>query len=138
MNLVTIRIITEQIEPIVNFYKNITQADVVTYTPEFAELRTAWATLAIGSIKTLAFFDGENIAQPASNRTMILEFSVADVDQQYKEISEFIRDSLVQAPKTMPWGNRSMLFRDPDGNLINFFTPQTDEAKQRGRVENLS
>jgi hypothetical protein len=24
-------------------------------------------------------------------------------------------------PTDQPWGNRSMLFRDPDGNLINFF-----------------
>jgi hypothetical protein len=28
----------------------------------------------------------------------------------------------------MPWGNRSLLFRDPDGNLVNFFTPATPEA----------
>ena len=28
----------------------------------------------------------------------------------------------------MPWGNRSLLFRDPDGNLVNFFTPVTSEA----------
>ena len=28
----------------------------------------------------------------------------------------------------MPWGNRSLLFRDPDGNLINFFTPVSAEA----------
>jgi len=25
--------------------------------------------------------------------------------------------------RNQPWGNRSMLFRDPDGNLINFFAP---------------
>jgi hypothetical protein len=31
----------------------------------------------------------------------------------------------------MPWGNRSLLFRDPDGNLINFFTPTTDAARAR-------
>ena len=31
----------------------------------------------------------------------------------------------VQEPTTMPWGNRSLLFRDPDGNLVNFFTPAT-------------
>jgi hypothetical protein len=30
----------------------------------------------------------------------------------------------------MPWGNRSLLFRDPDGNLINFFTPVKAPAKQ--------
>lgn len=29
---------------------------------------------------------------------------------------------------TMPWGNRSILFRDPDGNLVNFFTPVTEDA----------
>lgn len=28
----------------------------------------------------------------------------------------------------MPWGNRSLLFRDPDGNLVNFFTPISAEA----------
>jgi hypothetical protein len=28
----------------------------------------------------------------------------------------------------MPWGNRALLFRDPDGNLVNLFTPVTPEA----------
>ncbi|MFT4213396.1 MAG: hypothetical protein QM622_01280 [Microbacterium sp.] len=37
----------------------------------------------------------------------------------------------VNEPTTMPWGNRSLLFRDPDGNLVNFFTPTTGEARQR-------
>lgn len=31
----------------------------------------------------------------------------------------------------MPWGNRSILFRDPDGNLVNLFTPEGDDAKHR-------
>jgi hypothetical protein len=31
----------------------------------------------------------------------------------------------------MPWGNRSLLFRDPDGNLVNFFTPQSADAVKR-------
>ena len=33
----------------------------------------------------------------------------------------------------MPWGNRSLLFRDPDGNLVNFFTPVTPAAIQKFR-----
>jgi len=28
----------------------------------------------------------------------------------------------VLPPSTMPWGNRSTLFRDPDGNLVNLFS----------------
>jgi hypothetical protein len=28
-------------------------------------------------------------------------------------------------------GNRSILFRDPDGNLVNLFTPVTEEAVKK-------
>ncbi len=31
----------------------------------------------------------------------------------------------------MPWGNRSILFTDPDGNLVDLFTPVTEEAIKR-------
>ena len=37
-------------------------------------------------------------------------------------VEAFVTD-WVQQPKDMPWGNRSMLFRDPDGNPINLFRP---------------
>jgi hypothetical protein len=39
-----------------------------------------------------------------------------------------VTGDVVQRPTTQPWGNRSLLFRDPDGNLINFFTPVSAEA----------
>jgi predicted enzyme related to lactoylglutathione lyase len=63
----------------------------------------------------------------AVNSTAIIEFLVADVDAEYARLHETISD-LVAEPTTMPWGNRSVLFRDPDGNLVNFFTPVTPEA----------
>jgi hypothetical protein len=28
----------------------------------------------------------------------------------------------VMPPTNMPWGNRSMLLRDPDGTLVNVFS----------------
>jgi len=40
-------------------------------------------------------------------------------------------NSWVQEPTTMPWGNRSILFRDPDGNLVNFFAPVSEDALAR-------
>jgi hypothetical protein len=40
-----------------------------------------------------------------------------------RQVSEW-----VQQPTTMPWGNRSILFSDPDGNLVNYFTPVTEDA----------
>ena len=69
-------------------------------------------------------------ARPADNHTVIIEFRVDDVDGEYKKLKEVVSD-LVQEPTTMPWGNRSLLLRDPDGNLINFFTPVSAEAIKR-------
>jgi hypothetical protein len=45
-----------------------------------------------------------------------------------EEAVTVIGHCLVQEPTTMPWGNRSLLFRDPDGTLVNFFTPIRAEA----------
>ena len=64
----------------------------------------------------------------AENRSAIIEFITADVDKIYNGQSTFLAPYLVQEPTTMPWGNRSLLFRDPDGNLVNFFTPVSDDA----------
>ena len=37
---------------------------------------------------------------------------------------------VVQPPTMMPWGNVSALIRDPDGSLVNLYTPVTPEAWQ--------
>jgi uncharacterized glyoxalase superfamily protein PhnB len=53
---------------------------------------------------------------------MILEFEVADVDAERARLNSIITKWVLE-PTNQPWGNRSMLFRDPNGNLINFYTP---------------
>ncbi|WP_324606228.1 VOC family protein [Streptomyces sp. NRRL B-24720] len=57
----------------------------------------------------------------------IIEFLVDGVDRVYGNLTGFVAD-FVNEPTTMPWGNRSLLFRDPDGNLVNFFAPVTPAA----------
>jgi uncharacterized glyoxalase superfamily protein PhnB len=71
-----------------------------------------------------------NSARPADNHTLIIELVVDDVDKEYERLKALVSD-WVQEPTTMPWGNRSILFRDPDGNLVNLFNPVTDEAATR-------
>jgi predicted enzyme related to lactoylglutathione lyase len=128
MNFVSTRIITADVKRLVDFYETATGTKLTLYTEDFAELVTAAGTLAIGSTRTLGLFGGDHVASPAANRTAIIEFRVADVDDEYRRLGGLIGGALVQAPTTMPWGNRSLLFRDPDGNLVNFFTPVTAEA----------
>jgi catechol 2,3-dioxygenase-like lactoylglutathione lyase family enzyme len=127
MNLASIRIITADIKRLTRFYEKISGIPVTMFTENFGELRTAACTLAIGSTRTFQLFGGD-VARPADNHTAIIEFRVADVDAEYRKLMDVIGDSLVQEPTTMPWGNRSLLFRDPDGNLVNFFAPISAEA----------
>ena len=128
MNFVSTRIITADVKRLVAFYETVTGVKLTLYSEDFAELVTDAGTLAIGSTRTLRLFGGDHVASPAANRTAIIEFRVADVDAEYRRLGGLIEGALVQAPTTMPWGNRSLLFRDPDGNLVNFFTPVTAQA----------
>lgn len=120
MDLVSIRVITNNLDDMVRFYEAITDVPMVRHTPLFAELVMPAFTLAIGHTDTVKFF-GDGTAQAAENRSVIIEFNVDDVDRQYERLLPVVRE-WVQKPTTMPWGNRSILFRDPDGNLVNFFT----------------
>ncbi|MBZ4192665.1 VOC family protein [Niabella beijingensis] len=135
MNLVSIRIITAGIDTLVKFYEQITGAAAIRYTPDFAELKTKTATLAIGSTRTLDFFGGAGVAQPAANRSTIIEFMVEDVAAEYKRLAALLQSYIVQEPTLMPWGNKSLLFRDPDGNLVNLFTPVTPESIRKFKTE---
>ncbi|WP_251029853.1 MULTISPECIES: hypothetical protein [unclassified Pedobacter] len=75
MNLISTRIIIDQVDTLINFYERVTGLTATRYTPDFAELKTKNATLAIGSTRTLQFFGGNGVAQPAQNRSMIIEIS---------------------------------------------------------------
>jgi predicted enzyme related to lactoylglutathione lyase len=129
MKAVSIRIITADIKRLVQFLEKATALSAKWATDDFAEIHASSFTLAVGSTNTLAFF-GEGVAQPATNKSVILEFLVKNVDEDYERIKA-LTSEIVQKPTTMPWGNRSLLFRDPDGNLINFFTPVSPEAIQK-------
>ncbi len=128
MDFVSIRVITDDIARLATFYAKATGVAPTFYTEDFAELSTPHATLAIGSTRTVPLF-APGAARPASNQTVIIEFLVDDVDAVRQNLAGLIKsEEFVQEPTTMPWGNRSLLFRDPDGNLVNFFTPVTPAA----------
>lgn len=129
MNFISTRIITADVKRLVEFYELITGIAAVWGNELFAEIPTPIGTLAIGSDKTVPLF-GVGSAEPAANRSAILEFIVEDVDAEYQRLREHLAE-VVTEPTTMPWGNRALLFRDPDGNLVNLFTPVTDEARAK-------
>lgn len=128
MRFISIRVITADAPRLVAFYEQVFQVKATWSNELFAELKTSQATLAIADARTLAFL-GTPVAVPGMNQSVILEFLVDDVDGLHAALDTTV--PILQVPTTMPWGNRSLLLRDPDGNLVNVFTPQTDAARQK-------
>ena len=89
---------------------------------------TPGATLAIGAAETVALWK-EDSAEAGANRTAYLEFQVEDVDAEYERLRDKV--PLVHELKTMPWGNRTFQFRDPEGSPVSLYMPATEAARKR-------
>src|SRR5271155_4611209 len=128
MKFASARLVAADIKAMVGFYEMVTGQRAEWLAPVFAEIVTPSATLAIGSAETVALFK-EGSAEPAANRTAIIEFQVDDGDAEFARLKDKVE--VVHEPKMMPWGTRAAQFRDPEGTLVGMYTPVTDAAKAR-------
>jgi len=120
MDFASIRIITDDLDALASFYELITGVPANRPAPVFAEFRTGSGTLAIATSATVAML-GDRAPRPGGNHSVIIEFLVTDVDAEFDRIQPE-PESIVLEPTTMPWGNRSTMFHDPDGNLVNILS----------------
>ncbi|MFL6697962.1 MAG: VOC family protein [Vitreoscilla sp.] len=119
MKFASVRLVTLEVERLVQFYTRICGIAAVRLADGFAEIRLPGATLAISAEHLIQRFNA-GAAPAAANRSAILEFEVDDVDQVLSSLGSAA--VVVQEPTVMPWGNRSLLLRDPDGSLVNIFS----------------
>lgn len=120
MKLASVRLVTNNIDALLSFYATLTGGESVRYAPDFGEVRTNGAVLAISTENAVRQFNA-GAAIAAANRSAIVEFQVDDVDAVRTRLGDAAID-YAMPPTTMPWGNRSMLLRDPDGTLVNIFS----------------
>lgn len=131
--LAATRIFTDDVDALIAFYERVTGLLVERLHPLFGELVTPTGTLAIASTATVSLL-GEGSAQARANRSVCLDVLVDDVDALLPALRESVPEhggELVGGPTDLPWGNRSLLLRDPDGHLVNLFTPTTPAARRR-------
>jgi predicted enzyme related to lactoylglutathione lyase len=128
MRFTSTRLIARDIKSLVSFYEKVMNQKAEWLAPVFAEIVTPAATLALGAAETVALFKPGS-AEPAANRTAIVELQVDDVEAEFSRLKDDV--DVVHEPKMMPWGNRAAQFRDPEGTLVSLYTPVTDAAKKR-------
>jgi uncharacterized glyoxalase superfamily protein PhnB len=120
MKFASVRVVTRDVERLVEFYQRLSGIEAVRLADGFAEMRFEGATLAISAEHLIKLFNvGAAIA--AANQSAILELEVEDVDAVF-ERANASGTPIVMPTTLMPWGNRSLLLRDPDGNLVNVFS----------------
>jgi len=107
--------------------------DVLGLTPTWGKPGENYAAFAFPGGAQIALFRRSlmadavgTTAQPATRHeqdTAALVLSVDDVDVLYARLKP-AGVEFADAPKNQPvWGIRAMHFRDPDGNLIEMFSP---------------
>jgi uncharacterized glyoxalase superfamily protein PhnB len=83
------------------------------------ELNTEGAGIAIFSAEGMESMAPRSM-QGAGCGSFTTMFEVEDVDAEYERLKA-LDVEFVMPPTTHPWGARSFWFRDPDGNIVDFF-----------------
>jgi catechol 2,3-dioxygenase-like lactoylglutathione lyase family enzyme len=117
--LINTCLITNDVARLVEFYHRVLLIPPKTSGADYAEFPTGVGVLAIFSAKAQEKYIPSS-AESASNKSAILEFKVDDVDKEYARLKSLVK-TWVKPPTNQPWGTRSIYFRDPDGNLVDFF-----------------
>lgn len=128
MKFMSTRLVAADIKAMVAFYEMVTEYSAKWLAPVFAEIATPVATLAIGAADTVALWM-EGSAEPGANRTALIEFQVEDIDIEYERLKAKV--PLIHELKTMPWGNKTFQFRDPEGTAVMLYMPFTEAARTR-------
>jgi predicted enzyme related to lactoylglutathione lyase len=122
MELVQSRIVTDDVAGLAAFYARLV-GTAVALNEYYVEVPAG--ALSVGFSKCRFTEYGEGLAAWSEGQQLrdeiILDFMADDVDAQYERIAA-LGVAWVMSPTTQPWGNRSMIFRDPGGNLVSVFS----------------
>lgn len=117
----SIRVVTRNVAVLRDYYAALTGATPTDLAPGFSEIRLDGCTLALSSEEIINTVNG-GVIVPEANRSSMIELEVDDVEAVKARVVETGLGEIAQQPTTMPWGNVSMLLRDPDGAVVNIFS----------------
>jgi len=123
MKLVQGRIVTDDVARLAAFYASLVRADVVL-NDYYVEVPTGAMSVGFSRRHFTEYREDQTACPqcPQHQSKIILDFQAGNVDAEYQRIAR-LGVGWVTPPTTQPWGNRSMILTDPEGNLINIFSP---------------
>jgi predicted enzyme related to lactoylglutathione lyase len=114
MELAQTRLVTDDVAGLAGFYARLLGVPAAL-NGYYVEIQAGPVSVGFSKRRFTEY------AGPGRGDEIILDFLAGDVDAEYPRIAALGVD-WVTPPATQPWGNRSMIFRDPAGNLINVFS----------------
>ena len=120
MKFIGISLVTNDVPGLTDFYTKVLIGVEAEGDDVHVELKNEGAGMTLFSISGMEELAPGSM-QGAGTGNFIIGFEVEDVDAEYDRLKEF-EVEFIKTPKTHPWGTRSLWFRDPDGNIVNFFT----------------
>lgn len=122
MKFTHVCLITKRLEHLRDFYREVLQLEPKVYQEDYLEFPLEGAVLSL--YKQESFEKTvPGAMQAGANQSAMLEFQVPEVDQEYARLKRSnLAIDWVMPPTTFPWGNRSIYFRDPEGNMVNLYS----------------
>jgi predicted enzyme related to lactoylglutathione lyase len=123
MRLVQSRIVTDDVAALAAFYASLLGVPV-TLNEYYVEVPAGPVTVGFSKRRFTEYTEDQQCPETGAawRDEVILDFHVEDVDAEYERIAGLGGVTVVTPPATQPWGSRSMVFRDPGGNLVNIFS----------------
>lgn len=120
INLTHSCLLTDDVEKMRKFYMELLGFQPQVDNQGYVEFQMEGN--AVLSIFDISVHNGMAL-EPATisgSQNIILEFDVDDIEAEFKKV-EGMDAKIVKPITTQAWGNTSFWFRDPDGNLLNFY-----------------
>ena len=122
MELVQARFVTDDVPGLAAFYARLVRAPAVL-NDYYVEVQAGPASVGFSRCRFTEY--PADLGGPPRPGAFVLDFQADDADAEYPRIDALGVD-WVMRPATQPWGSRSMIFRDPQGSLINVFSGGVD------------
>jgi len=120
-----ITLLTDYVPGMVKFYREVLGFEILTDLGEYVELKNEGVRFSICDRSIMLKATGnDSYLKAASGQAVELAFPCQtpdEVDSAYQRAVEQGAKP-IQGPATMPWGQRTAFFADPEGNIHEFFS----------------